>query len=84
MTRPLTTNPKPQPPVDAFSVATFCARHDISVAHFYRMRAEGRTPAEMRLGGRVLISKEAAQRWRREREREREDTNSNSNNEIST
>jgi hypothetical protein len=55
--------------VDAFSIASFCERHDISVAHYYRLRCEGKTPAEMKLGSRILISKEAAAKWRRERER---------------
>jgi hypothetical protein len=57
-------------PVDAFSIAAFCERHDISVAHYYRLRCEGKTPAEMKLGSRILISKEAAAKWRRQRERE--------------
>jgi hypothetical protein len=57
---------KPEP-VDAFSIATFCERHDISIAHYYRLRAEGLTPAEMRVGGRILISRESAQKWRRAR-----------------
>ena len=55
-------------PVDAFSIAVFCERHDISIAHYYRLRAEGKTPVEMKVGARILISKELAQRWRRERE----------------
>jgi hypothetical protein len=59
---------KPEP-TEAYSIETFCARHDFSVAHYYRLRAEGKTPAEMRIGRRILISKESALRWRRERER---------------
>jgi hypothetical protein len=54
-------------PIDAFSVVRFCERHDISVAHYYRLRAEDLAPAEMRVGGRVLISREAAAKWRRDR-----------------
>ena len=56
-------------PIDAFSIASFCERHDISMAHYYRLRCEGKTPAEMKLGSQILISKEAAAKWRRERER---------------
>lgn len=55
-------------PIDAFSIVHFCERHDISVAHYYRLRAEGKTPVEMKLGGRIIISREAAERWRRDRE----------------
>ena len=66
MTRPEVTGRKMPDPTDAFSIPFFCARHDISIAHYYRLRSEGQAPAEMRVGGRVLISKESAQQWRRE------------------
>jgi hypothetical protein len=68
MARPEVTGRKFPEATDAFSIATFCARHGMSVAHYYRMRAEGKTPVEMKVGGRILISKESAQRWRRKRE----------------
>ena len=74
MARPEVTGRKIPEPTEAFSIASFCARHDISVAHYYRMRAEGKTPVEMKVGGRVLISKEAAAKWRRERERATRET----------
>jgi hypothetical protein len=51
---------------DAFSVEEFCARHGISVQLFYKLKAQ--MPATFRVGTRVLISKEAAARWRAERE----------------
>jgi hypothetical protein len=51
-----------------FTVAEFCRAHRISVAFFYKLRSQGLTPAEMRVGNRVLISTEAAARWRRQRE----------------
>jgi len=54
----------------AFSIRQFCERHDISPAHYYRLKEAGLGPDEMRAGGRVLISKESAQRWRRARERD--------------
>jgi hypothetical protein len=59
---------KPEP--DAFSIRQFCLKHNISPAHFYRLRESGIAPVEMRVGGRILISKEAALRWRREREKD--------------
>lgn len=51
---------------DAFSVAEFCRRHRISTQLFYKFRDD--MPATFRVGGRVLISREAAAAWRRERE----------------
>jgi hypothetical protein len=53
----------------AYSVKAFCKAHGISPAFFYVMRSEGWGPAEMYAGQRVLISHEAAARWRRMRER---------------
>jgi hypothetical protein len=69
MTRPEVTGRK-LPGVDACSISEFCTRHNISVAHFYRLRSEGKAPALMKVGSRILISREAAERWRRAREQE--------------
>jgi hypothetical protein len=60
--------PVPEPDPDAFTVAEFCKRHRISIQFYYLLRGQGLTPAEIRLGTRVIISKEAAARWRAERE----------------
>ena len=54
--------------LDAFSIPTFCHRHGISQAFFFKLQAAGLGPRVMRLGSRVLISKESAAAWRRERE----------------
>lgn len=49
----------------AYSIAAFCAAHEISKTTLYELWAEGRGPARMQLrGGRVLISREAAAEWR--------------------
>ena len=53
---------------DCFSIEEFCERHNISRGTFYNMRARGLGPKELHVFGRVLISKEAAEAWRRERE----------------
>jgi hypothetical protein len=53
---------------DAYSVREFCERHGISVQSYYKQRLQGLMPDEFRVGVRVLISKEAAARWRAERE----------------
>jgi hypothetical protein len=55
---------------DAYSVATFCARHSISVPLFYKMKSQGKAPATFYAGVRQLISREAAAAWRRQREEE--------------
>jgi predicted DNA-binding transcriptional regulator AlpA len=53
---------------DAFDIPTFCHRHHISRSALYKAIKAGAGPRVMRLGSRVLISKEAAADWRRERE----------------
>jgi hypothetical protein len=53
---------------DACSISEFCALNNISVPLYYKMRQQQQTPVEMRIGTRVLISREAAAAWRRERE----------------
>lgn len=52
----------------AFTIKEFCAAHRISVAMFYKMRAAGLGPREMRVGRKVVVSIEAAADWRRARE----------------
>jgi hypothetical protein len=52
----------------SFSIPEFCAMNDISVSMYGKMRRDGLNPREMRLGRRVLISKESAAAWRVERE----------------
>ena len=44
----------------------FCKRHGISPQLFYKFKNQ--MPATFRVGTRVLISREAAARWRAERE----------------
>jgi len=56
------------PNFDAYSVDQFCRRHSISVAMFYKMRAQGLAPVEFKVGTRTLISRESAAAWRAERE----------------
>jgi hypothetical protein len=51
---------------DAYSVEEFCRRHRISVQLFYKFKKT--MPATFTIGKRVLISREAAARWRAERE----------------
>jgi predicted DNA-binding transcriptional regulator AlpA len=53
---------------NAYDIIEFCHLHSISRSAFYNSLKNGTGPRIMRLGSRVLISKEAAAEWRRERE----------------
>ena len=52
----------------AYSVLEFCTAHRISRAKLYQLWQEGQGPDRIRVGSRVLISVEAATRWRMEME----------------
>ena len=52
----------------AFSVAEFCREHGISRGLFYSLLREGRGPRVIKAGRRTLISREAAEEWRRRME----------------
>ena len=49
----------------AYSVPGFCKSHGISRSFLYLLWRERRGPRVMRVGGRTLISAEAAADWRR-------------------
>jgi hypothetical protein len=53
---------------DAYRIPEFCARHGFSPAKYFQLAAAGEGPRVMRVGKRVLISREAASEWRRSRE----------------
>jgi hypothetical protein len=59
-----------EPEALAFSIREFCKLHGISERFYFKLKADGRGPDEINLGHRVLISREAATRWRAEREAE--------------
>jgi hypothetical protein len=50
----------------AFTISEFAQAFRLSRATVYNMWRDGCGPAKMRVRGRVLISREAADRWRRE------------------
>lgn len=52
----------------AYSIADFCKAHDLSQGMYFKLKTQGIGPAEMKVGRRILISIEAAQRWRAARE----------------
>lgn len=51
--------------IEAYDISMFCMAHNISRAFFYKLDEQGLAPKTMKLGRRVLISKEAAAAWRR-------------------
>jgi hypothetical protein len=72
MARPEVTDRKPfnaADHTDAYSIGEFCARHRISPQLFYKLKPLGQMPATFNVGTRVLISREAADAWRRTREK---------------
>jgi predicted DNA-binding transcriptional regulator AlpA len=66
MSRISRQTPKRETPADCLTIEEFCLRNRISRQFYYDLREKGHGPAEIRLGSRrVLISKEAADEWRR-------------------
>lgn len=53
---------------DALSIAEFCHSVGISQSFFFKQARLGLMPRSMKVGSRVLISREAAADWRLERE----------------
>lgn len=51
--------------VEAYTIEQFCQAHGFSKAHYFNIAREGKGPRIMRVGSRVLISREAAADWRR-------------------
>ncbi len=51
-----------------YSVTEFCREHGISRGLFYQLLKEGRGPRVIKAGRRTLISREAAEDWRRRME----------------
>ena len=53
---------------EAYTIDEFCRAHKFSRASYFNLKKDGLGPREMRVGNRVIISREAAFDWRRERE----------------
>ena len=51
----------------AFTIDEFCWAHGFSRASYYNMKVRGEGPEEARVGRHVIITAEAAARWRRRR-----------------
>jgi predicted DNA-binding transcriptional regulator AlpA len=55
-----------QTEAQAYSIAEFARAFRLSRATVYNMWRDGDGPQRMRVRGRVLISRDAAERWRRQ------------------
>src|SRR5262249_43730835 len=49
---------------------TFCENNAISESLYFELKRKGKGPREIELDGRIIITPEAEQDWRREREAE--------------
>lgn len=54
----------------AYTVDEFCQAHRICRASFYNLLKSGRGPKTMKVGGRTLVTIEAATEWRAKMEAE--------------
>lgn len=52
----------------AYSILEFCRAHGLGRSTFYRLQADGHAPRIMAVGRRRLITREAADEWRRRME----------------
>jgi hypothetical protein len=65
----MTAAKKTEADIGAFTIREFCDLFRISEASFYRMQNRGDGPETMLVGGRTLISRQAAEAWRLAREK---------------
>jgi hypothetical protein len=50
--------------LECFTREEFCAAHRIGRTMYHELRKSGKGPVEMRVGSRILISRESAAAWR--------------------
>jgi len=50
--------------IEAFTISQFCEAHNFSRAFFYILKKKGQAPKIVELGGKRLITREAAEQWR--------------------
>jgi len=65
----------PKPPEQASpralsTLEQFCVDHSISRSFYYKLRTQGRGPAETKLGKLTMVSAESAAAWRHRMEAE--------------
>ncbi|MGF6700556.1 putative DNA-binding transcriptional regulator AlpA [Paraburkholderia sp. MM5496-R1] len=59
--------PKKTPPKDAptLTIDEFCKRYALSRSHYFELKRQGRTPAEIRVGRKIVITAASARVWER-------------------
>jgi hypothetical protein len=67
ITTPSKKTPKDTPPM---TIDEFCQRYALSRSHYFELKQEGRTPAELRVGRKTLITATSAREWERRVQRE--------------
>jgi hypothetical protein len=79
------TKAPPMVGAGAFSITQFCLAHGgMSEAMFYKLMRDNRGPQVMKVGGRTMVSAEAAAAWRRAREAEATAAKTQNNTESAT
>ncbi len=53
---------------DSYTISEFCGRNGISRSKYYELVHAGEGPKVFRVGTKPLISREAAEKWRRQME----------------
>jgi hypothetical protein len=56
--------------LECFTREEFCAAHHIGRTTYHELRKSGKGPVEMRIGSKILISRESAAAWRAARDAE--------------
>jgi predicted DNA-binding transcriptional regulator AlpA len=59
---PSKKTPKDAPPM---TIEEFCKRYALSRSHYFELKRQGRTPAEIRVGRKALITAASARAWER-------------------
>ncbi|CAG9258537.1 conserved hypothetical protein [Paraburkholderia unamae] len=54
--------PKDAPPM---TIDEFCTRYALSRSRYFELKQEGRTPVELRMGRKALITAASAREWER-------------------
>ena len=51
---------------ETYTISQFCEAHNLSRAFFYNLKKQGLAPKIVELGGKRLVTREAAEAWRAE------------------
>jgi hypothetical protein len=62
VTAPSKKTPKDAPPM---TIDEFCKRYALSRSHYFELKRQGRTPTELRVGRKTLITAASARSWER-------------------